>query len=178
MVKNLNESRKDPERSASAKGRKPPPNPWQRIKDLEATLDKLQTATTLEAGAKARKIAELQTDVRHSTSHARAFADIVTSQATLINELSKPWFGRNSRSLQQARMVVTEAYRTLDRIKASLRNELERAAILPGELDPDAPGKIAGLEARGNTGAQQAPPRTYKDYLDANPSLNRPQSKE
>lgn len=143
MVKNVNESRKDPERSTAAKARKPPPNPWPEIKRLQAALASAERTT------ERTRQASLDADARHQMAESGylrrigIMGDIIHDQSKLVAALSGPWYRRRDQE-------------RIDQLNARIFQAKNALAV----SEPDAPGNILGLAVRAPT---VAPPTGMLD---------------
>lgn len=110
MTKNINETvkgHKDPERSASAKVRKPPPNPWKTITELEAAK------ATLEAKLKEQTSTSqvrLEAYDREIDEHNKTRARLDALRGEYVAETNRR---RKSETRQSFLFDAVVAYRSL-----------------------------------------------------------------
>lgn len=154
----------DPERSAAAKGRKPPPNPWAKLRDTQSSLDNAQ-----------QQIADLQQKlVRRDRMLAEA-QTVERAQAAVLNALAllsnaqehRRWWRPNAAAISNAQAIVRRAYDVLADTRARIAR-LDAAQDVPdgniAGLQNTRGGNVSGGAApvadiqRYNTGAQQYNP--------------------
>jgi len=158
MTKGVNETvkgSKDPERSAAAKGRKPPPNPWAKVRALEAELQATTETLSRANDDNARALDALQraSDYRQKLSAINGlYQQLDLTQRDIIGEQTAPWWKRNR---DRIRHLSRDANSIRERIKQLVANLHVFDPPLNGQLvATDQPGNIAGLAQRGIGSAQ------------------------
>lgn len=172
MTKDVNETVKgkpDLERSAAAKARKSPPNPWKRIAELEAVLEKAtvnyartigerdrtiesqsarlaaQSNTLAELAGVAQRLRVANADLDTRTNYQRRLIEALSNADA---EASKPWWKRDGRLLAMYR-------RNVDAARANLFHFEEKLA----SLSRNPAGQITGLaNSPGDVGVGAASP--------------------